>query len=492
MTCKIMRRTTYTLYILCALLLLLAASCTGESEQKEDTDTENCLHVGISNMQETNPVHTRVAYSGAQGEHMEFGTGDYFGLFVLGEDGSVKAGNVKVYCSGLDNSGSTVWSIYKEGDTQGNSSNHTMADILGLGSTFFAYYPYNEALGSADGAAALQAYVTNFMNTLAADQSSSLTEHDLLVASNIPGCEYGKVLTGSEGHVSLTFAHALAMLRFHLPAGSVRYDYLIENKDFTPYLTGIDDGQEEYRYLFKPGGILDICIKYVLDGKLYRFETGKWKFLRPIYTAAGHCYTLDESVIKVPYNTAVDMGTSVMWASFNLGTEDDPTATSENISTLKGTCVMWGANKDTGNYGSNAYTKYNNAFTEGTAPNKLPIGYNFSGNPIYDAATNSWGGEWRTPTADEWTELFNACTYTAANGIVTFTSKKTGNSIRLKQAGYYDSSTPSSTTTGYYWSSSASTESSIKAYSTIFAASARIHTNASRYTGLPVRPVFSK
>ncbi|MGN1263929.1 MAG: fimbrillin family protein [Prevotella sp.] len=480
------------LHILSTFLLLLTFSCSDESVPAESVGTGHSLQVNISNMKETNPVSSRVAYSGAQGEHTEFGTGDVFGLFVLGEDGSVRASNVKVYCSGLDNNGATVWSIYKEGDTQGNSSNYPIADILGLGSTYFAYYPYNEALGSATGAETLQAYVTDFMNTLSADQSRSLADHDLLVASNIPDCEYGDVHVENGGRICLTFSHALAMLRFHLPEGAVRYDYLLDNEDFIPYFVGTADGLDEYRYLFKPGNILDICIKYVHEGRLYRFETGVWKVLSPILTASGHCYTMDEDIIKVPYNTAVDMGTSVMWASFNLGAEDDLTVTSDNISTLKGICVMWGANMDTGNYGNSAYIAYNNGFTNGTKPNQLPIGYSFTGDPLYDAATKIWGGKWRTPTVEEWRELFKVCTYNVSNGIVTFTSTKTGNTISLKQAGYYDSSNPTSVSTGYYWSSSASTENSIKAFSTIFNnGSASINTNANRYTGLPVRPVLS-
>lgn len=478
-------------------MLLLTASCAeenglAEGMGAESTGTVRSLQADIIYMQEANPLPSRVAYSGAQGEHTEFETGDVFGLFVLGEDGSAKAVNVKVYCSGLDNQGKTVWSIYKQGDAQGSSSNYTLADVLGQGSTYFAYYPYSEALGSAASAEALQAYVDGFVNTLPTDQSHSFTHHDLLVASNISGCEYGSVAIGSEGHVSLTFAHTLAMLRFRLPAGAVRYDYLMDSKGFVPYLWGTANGHDEYVYLFKPGGILDICIKYVLGGKLYRFETGKWKNLRPISTAAGCCYTLDESAIKVPYNTAVDMGTSVMWASFNLGAEDEPGATTETVSLLKGICVMWGANQDTGGYGSSAYTAYNKGFAGGTPPSQLPIGYNFTGDPLYDAAANLWGGEWRTPTEAEWRELFSACTYKSAGGIITFTSKRTGNTIQLKPVGYYDSSNPTSTTTGYYWSSSASTVNSVKAVSTNLGSSAVIHTNASRYTGLPVRPVFSK
>ena len=182
------------IYILSIFLLLLTTACTGESVSMGSEETERTLRVNISNLQEPGyTTTTRVAYSGAKGEHTEFETGDFFGLFVLDGQGSVKATNVKVYCSGLDNQGETVWSIYKEGESTGSSSNSPLSEILGQGSTYFAYYPYSETLHSASDAEALKNYVTTFMNALTTDQSLSFTDHDLLVASNIPGCAYGQV-----------------------------------------------------------------------------------------------------------------------------------------------------------------------------------------------------------------------------------------------------------------------------------------------------------
>ena len=106
-----------------------------------------------------------------------------------------------------------------------------------------------------------------------------------------------------------------------------------------------------------------------------------------------------------------------------------------------------------------------------------------------------WGGAWRIPTSAEWEELFSACNYSIADGKITFTSKSTKNSITLKYAGYYDSATPSSTNTGYYWSATSNAADSKKAIATMFAATntaPRLHPDANRYTGLPVRPVYSK
>ncbi|MBS7385382.1 MAG: hypothetical protein KIG28_04455, partial [Bacteroidales bacterium] len=328
---------------------------------------------------------------------------------------------------------------------------------------------------------------------------SAFTKYDLLVASNIEGCTYGEI-TRAEKSVTIRFSHAFAMLRFTLPAGSVKYDYKFNRNDFTPYKSSTAGGFDEYKFIFKPGVVLDIYIKYVFEDRLFKFATGNFKNLFPITTEAGHCYYLDEKAPKVPYSTAVDMGTSVMWASFNLEAENDPTATVTNISTLKGTCVMWAVNKNIGGYGSNAYKSYNDSFTEGTKPSELPTSYNFSGDIKYDAARNMWGGEWRIPTQAEWQELYKACTYeyitAGPDSYITFTSKSTRHSLTFRLSGYYNTTTGTQDgLSGYYWSSTSQSEKIAKSISTSFIKSSKsvgLNTNADRYTGLPVRPVYSK
>ena len=106
-----------------------------------------------------------------------------------------------------------------------------------------------------------------------------------------------------------------------------------------------------------------------------------------------------------------------------------------------------------------------------------------------------WGGRWRIPTSEEWAELFRECSYSIADGKITFTSTSTGNSITPKYAGYYDSASPTATNTGYYWSATSSAADSTKAIATQFAATntaPKLHPTANRFTGLPVRPVYSK
>lgn len=484
------------LIILFAVILI--AGCVSDPVPSWDVDSEWNLDVKINDMKGMDQSLTKVSYGGTNGVHTEFEVGDYFGLFVFGDENETSlVSNVKVFCSGFDNKGGNVWSIYKAGESQGNSSNSPLSEILARGTGYFAYYPYNPDLDTPKSKSELESYVNDFIGNLPKDQSSSFKEYDLMVASNITGCEYGEVtIQGRE--VSLLFNHTLAMLKFNLPSGSKKYSYLFSGEDFTPSITSASGGHDECRYLFKAGCHLKFCVKYLHGGKLYKFETGNLLNLWPITTEAGHCYYHDENATRVPYNNAVDMGTSVMWASFNIGAENEFSATSENIGQLKGSILMWGVNQVTEAVGPKAFQNYNKSFTAGTKPSELPEGYNYSGDIRYDAATNLWGGKWRTPTQAEWKELFSACTWTVSNNIITFTSKTTGNSITMAYAGYDNGSGTQQKTSGYYWSSVSSATAStgaVKAVATSFSSSGvntGMNPNADRYTGLPIRPVYSE
>lgn len=480
--------------ILIAFLPVMLAGCKTESGPLRDDNLKWTLNVDIQNVQGLSAVDTKVSYSGVYGEHTEFETGDAFGLFVFDDSGNVKAENIEVYCSGFDNDGNTVWSIFKDGASDGHSSNYPLSDILGMGTHYLAYFPYNASFGSVTTVENVKSYIDNFCNSLPSDQSASFTDYDLLVASNVEGCKSGMVSVSGKT-VSLTFAHCLAMLRFCIPEASVKYDYFFGETDFTPCFMGTESGLDEYRYLFKAGCVLDVTVKYIHDGKLYRFETGNAKYLWPVTTEAGHCYIVDDNGLRIPYSVAVDMGTSVMWCPFNLGAEKDPSATIENLGTLPGSWFMWGLNIATDTVGKNAYTAYNNSFASGTKPSELPVGYDYSGDALYDAARNLWGGGWRTPTLAEWQELYAACTTEYLGTSIRFTSKKTGNTLTFPYMGYNNGSAPSQTYRGYFWSSTSNSTNIAKANSTIFyesSANPTINANADRYTGLPIRAVYTK
>ena len=482
-------------------LLCLVCMFCGCSSEKIRTDAHQwSLSVKISDVYglgtgesgDGEGISTKISYSGDYGEHSEFELGDFFGLFVLDASQNIKVSNLKVYCSGLDNNGKTVWSIFKEDSSEDHTSNYPISEILSRGVGYFAYYPYDKNL-TVSNLAELKAVVADAYNNLPSDQSTEYTGLDLLIASNLQDCSFGEV-TLSEKSVSLKFGHVMALLRYFIPSGSVKYEYTFSGEDFTPHLMGTVDGKDEFRFLFKPDCVLDVCVKFVKDKKLYKFETGNSKNIFPINTEAGHCYFLDEHAPKVPYSTAVDMGTSVMWASFNIGAEDDETATAENIGGIAGNYFMWGANQTTSSFGSSSYANYNKSFTAGTKPNELPLGYDYSGDAIYDAARNVWGGKWRTPSWEEWQELYNACTYKAEAGKLTLTSKTTGNTLVFPFQGFNNGTTVSQPHNGFYWSSTANPSNIAKALSTNFRSGNAPTQNASadRYTGLPIRPVYSQ
>ena len=344
-----MKRYYFIFFALClSLALSTFSACSKEADEIAPDQAEWTLKVSLSDMQNgisataiASSAHNgtsaaaivssaqngasatrKISYSGTFGEHSEFETGDSFGLFVLDENNVIKFKNLKVYCSGFDNKGKSVWSIYKplggngespNGESpNGESSNYPISEILSSGSLYYAYYPYKEGLETTiTTLEALKNMVPAHMNNLPMDQSDSYTKYDLLVASNISGCEYGYIyLEGKKVHITL--AHTMSMLRYLLPKGSIKYDYFFGGKDFTPNLFSTAGDAEEYRFIFKPGQILDICIKYVNNHKLYKIETGNLKNLYAIVSKAGHSYFLDRDFPLIPYEVAIDMGTSVM------------------------------------------------------------------------------------------------------------------------------------------------------------------------------------
>ena len=207
------------------------------------------------------------------------------------------------------------------------------------------------------------------------------------------------------------------------------------------------------------------------------------------------------SVEECSAPTAIDLGLSVKWASFNLGASKpegygDYYAWSETQpkSYYDWSTFTW----CNGNY--NKLTKYCNLANSnywdgsGSPDNKVFL------NPEDDAAYVNWGGSWRMPTDEEWAELQNNCTWTwtadfNGTGIAGYivTSNKAGYegaSIFLPAAGvrfqtdfYYGGSN------GYYWSSVFSTESPSGGWNINFDSSNIRKEVYDRCTGFSVRPV---
>ena len=197
----------------------------------------------------------------------------------------------------------------------------------------------------------------------------------------------------------------------------------------------------------------------------------------------------------------VDLGLSVKWASFNLGA-----TTPEEY----GDYYAWGETEPKEVYNWETYK-----WCKGSSMYSLTK-YHTAGNSQYwggsgspdgkttlvsedDAAYVKLGGGWRMPTAEEWTELIDNCTWTwtTQNGIDgRLGTASNGRSIFFPAAGYRDATGLHSTGyysedayRSYYWSSSLYKGYPVDAYIMYFNSSSVYCGRGDRYYGYPIRPV---
>lgn len=111
----------------------------------------------------------------------------------------------------------------------------------------------------------------------------------------------------------------------------------------------------------------------------------------------------------------VDLGLSVNWAAYNIGAKSI-----EDV----GTRYIMGSITEYPTNPSNQWVRQ--------SKNLIIIHtQDYSGNPLYDAATANWGEAWRTPKSSEWEELITRCTwkwcqYRNENGIIVKGYEVTG------------------------------------------------------------------
>lgn len=114
-----------------------------------------------------------------------------------------------------------------------------------------------------------------------------------------------------------------------------------------------------------------------------------------------------------------------------------------------------------------------------------------------DAAAVNWGGQWKTPSEDDFNELIENCTVTTdtINNVVGFTFKATnGNSIFMPVARYYSESL-SEYAWGHYWTNTLATDISYTDPTCAFHCSLRPEYEYaevypwSRECGMPVRAI---
>lgn len=182
----------------------------------------------------------------------------------------------------------------------------------------------------------------------------------------------------------------------------------------------------------------------------------------------------------------VDLGLSVKWSTCNVGA-DAPEAAGEfyawgeiDISNKKSydwENYKWGTRE--------ALTKYN--------PNKF-YGKTDSKTVLLsddDTASRKWGEPWRTPTREEWKELYEKCTWEWQNNgfKVTGPSKQ---SIFIPAAGIREDAAKPVPGIGYYWSSELSDNQPIMAgYFKCSAMGGELGSYI-RCAGLSIRPVLAE
>ncbi len=189
----------------------------------------------------------------------------------------------------------------------------------------------------------------------------------------------------------------------------------------------------------------------------------------------------------------VDLGlpSGTLWATCNIGASGPEEY---------GDYFAWGETQPKDYYDWSNYQHCNgngNSLTKYCSDSSY--GYNgFTDNlttllPEDDVATVNWGSDWRTPTLEEWLELYYNITFewTNQNGVngLLFTASN-GNSLFIPSAGHFDGSTLVGV--GDYsscWSSSIQTSVPSSAYFYFTYSGGVISTF--RYLGFSVRPVRS-
>ena len=189
----------------------------------------------------------------------------------------------------------------------------------------------------------------------------------------------------------------------------------------------------------------------------------------------------------------VDLGlpSGLKWATMNVGASKPEEY---------GEYFAWGETEPKSNYSWSTYkfelgtnengpfSKYVTKSSYGTVDNKTVL------DPEDDAAHVNWGGSWRMPTDEEWTELKTKCTWTwtTQNGVNgRLVTGPNGKSIFLPAAGYrYVTYLDYAGSYGYYWSSSLNTDNPRYAYFVSFGSDGVDWSFSLRYLGRSVRPVL--
>ena len=212
----------------------------------------------------------------------------------------------------------------------------------------------------------------------------------------------------------------------------------------------------------------------------YRAEDNRCRVTRRIPTDPEQRMTTLGLRLVLDKHAYVDLGLSVLWATTNLGATQPEEY---------GDYFAWGETDP-----KDIYTRDNYKWRDNTK-------YNNSGGLTSiqledDAAHVNWGGDWRMPTKEEYSELIEKCTWTwtqhkGINGYQV--TGPNGNSIFLPATGYIGNG-PSYPVGEYglYWTTELHSSSINSSYILIFGKNytQRPSPNGSRFYGFSIRPVI--
>lgn len=179
---------------------------------------------------------------------------------------------------------------------------------------------------------------------------------------------------------------------------------------------------------------------------------------------------------KMKSLNTVDMGTSVLWCTSNLGAEND---------WCLGDYFSWGALEDCSFFAHDAYG-YDKVFHK-----------NIAGNEKYDAALKKLGFGYRIPTDIEWQELLAVCEYPyktiERNSLCFFElrSRETHNHLFLPIIGHMEREDICNFGVAEYWSSVQYSGKSAKIFRAKENGQWEIDIVA-KWCGLQIRPVYSE
>ena len=185
---------------------------------------------------------------------------------------------------------------------------------------------------------------------------------------------------------------------------------------------------------------------------------------------------------------AVDLGLSVKWASCNLGA---------NQPEEYGNYYAWGEVKPKDIYLWRTYklckgdydslTKYNTKSEYGQVDYRLYL------EDSDDAAYVALGGRWRIPTAEQWGELIEKCSWEwiseqGKTGVEV--TGPNGNKIFLPAAGNWGEKLSCERYIGHYWTASLLSSAPFQAFFVIFDIYKTRMSSQYRTCGFSIRPVL--